>query len=328
MKFDFQQQITHGKFTLGISILIYILGFVFLRNDITDIEGGILWDIFKNSFPLLSKSRWTTLAIHLITIYLILELDAVFALNRVRTTFHISVFLILLTVCPFIFNIGPYSITSILILISLFPLFYSYQDKNSSIRIFYAGLFFSIGIMFAPQLVWLFPVYFISIGYISALNNKTFVSWIWGMTLPFIFLASCCYYFDYSELFIITISEIFDVEKINYSYIKTPELINIFTITFLIIISFCHQFYTSYLDKIKTRIYLYIISWIEFALLLILILIPGKAIEILSATTPFVSIMIAHLFCYSDSKSSRIFFIFTLIILIGLLIFNFYNIYA
>lgn len=328
MRLNLRQQIANGRYTLTLMIIIYLASFFILRKDTHIANDGFLWNMLSQNFPHLSSSKWMTLILHAITAYMILEIDAVFALNRVRTTFHISSFLFLLTINPTVFNIGPHTVASILILSSLFPVFYSYQNKNSSPRMFYTGLMFSICTMFVPSTIWIAIVYFISIGYIGILNIKNVLAWIWGAILPYMMLASFCYYFNCTDLFFNSLSELFNIGKINYTSLHLFDILNITAIAILILVSFGHLLHTSFLDKIKTRIFLYIISWIPLLLMLTIFIEPDEATGIISVAYPFISIMIAHLFCYSDSKGGNIFFVVTLTALSALFIFNIYNIYA
>lgn len=330
VKINLRHNIANGKYTLLVASVFYLTSFFFLRKDVdvTAENGSMLWDSLVSVFPSLLTSKWTTLVTHSALVYLILELDAVFALNRIRTTFHISVFLFILSISPFLLNVGPLSLSALLIAVSLFPLFYSYQDRNSSPRLFYSGLFFGLAAMFSLQLLCLFAVYFFSMIAIGSFNARSFFAWLWGFIMPGILFSSCCYCFgcvDFLKQYNEYISGLFHPD---YSAFCLLVILNAAAVFFLAISSFSHLFYTSFLDKIKTRILLYIISWFAVLLILSLLLFPSQATGLVSASVPFVSIMAAHMFCLSNTRNGDAFFYIILVMFMALFTFNLYSIYA
>lgn len=329
MKNTLRGIVVNGKYTLPVVLLVYIAGFFLLRSDVVKYyDAGILWNSLYSSFPVLFSSRWTTLVLHGIFAYLILELDTLFALSRTRTTFHVSSFLLLLTVCPFMLDIGPYSFAALLIVFSMFPLFFSYQARESSPRMFYVGLFFSLSTLFVPSFVWMIPVYIIAVANIGILNAKNFFSWLWGMFLPYLFVISGYYFFDCLYLFDKLWEDMCWKVPLDYSSVTMSAVLNAAVLLLIVLSSFGHLFYTSYMDSIKTRIFLYILSLIPFFVFLIGILKPQYFIDIVSITLPFVSIMMAHMLCHTDSRNGNMFFYFIFTLLLSLAAFNIYNVYA
>lgn len=329
MKNALKVKVVNGKYTLPVILLVYLTGFFLLRSDVEKVfDAGIVWDALYSHFPVLFSSKWISLLLHAIFVYLILELDALFALSRTRTTFHISSFLLLLTVCPFIFDISPYLLAALMIVLSLFPLFFSYQLKESSPRMFYVGLYFSISTLLVPSFFWMFPVYLIAIANIGIFNVRNFFSWLWGALLPYGFIYSYCYCFDSMSVLDNLWKDIYKAFPLDYSSMSLSVIINASAILFIVFSSFGHLFYTSYMDKIKTRIFLYILSLFPFFMFLIAVFRPLSFIDIISVALPFVSIMMAHMLCHTDSRNGNVFFYFVIILLSSLMVFNIYNIYA
>lgn len=329
MKSTLRGIVVNGKYTLPVVLLVYITGFFLLRNDVAKYyDAGILWNSLYSFFPALLSSRWTTLLLHGIFAYQILELDTLFALSRTRTTFHVSSFLLLLTVCPFMFDIGPYSLAALMTVFSLFPLFFSYQIRESSPRMFYVGLFFSLSTLLVPSFVWMIPVYILAIANMGILNAKNFFSWLWGMFLPYLFIISAYYFFDSLYLLDKLWEDMSWMVPLDYSSVTMSTVLNAAVVLFIVFSSFGHLFYTSYMDKIKTRIFLYILSLMPFFVFLIALMRPLFFTDIISVTLPFVSIMMAHMLCHTDSRNGNVFFYFVFTLLLSLAAFNIYNVYA
>lgn len=328
MKNGLRGLVVNGKYTLPVVLLVYLAGFFFLRGDVGKVyDAGILWNALYSHFPLIFSSRWATLVLHAVFVYLILELDAVFALSRTRTTFHISSFLLLVTVCPFMFDVSPYSIAALLIVLSLFPLFFSYQIRESSPRMFYVGLYFSISTLIVPSFFWIFSVYVIAIANIGVFNAKNFFSWLWGSLLPYLFVFAYCYCSDCMPLLDNLWEDIYKAFPLDYSSVSLSVILNASAVVFIVFSSFGHLFYTSYMEKIRTRIFLYVLSLFPFILFVIAVFRPLFFIETISVALPFVSIMMAHMLCHTDSRNGNAFFYFVIVLLSSLAAFNIYHIY-
>ncbi|HIT83082.1 MAG TPA: hypothetical protein IAA99_02640, partial [Candidatus Avibacteroides faecavium] len=101
MRANLPAKIAHSRYTLVVCIVLYAASFLMLRQDMADGgEGGILWQWLDKSLPALTVSRWSTLALHVLALYMLLELDTVFALIRQRTLFQLSALLLFLSAMP------------------------------------------------------------------------------------------------------------------------------------------------------------------------------------------------------------------------------------
>lgn len=325
LRTNIRHTIVEGKYTLPVVVIIYLVSFFLFRNDVADVyDGGMLWYMLRDSFPLLFTSRWLTLVLHALAVYAVLELDAVFALIRVRTTFQISTLMLLLAAFPSLFNIGPASIAALLVISSFFPLFFSYQKHDVSVRMFYSGFLFSLATMFIPMILWMLPLYLIFIFSIGSGSLRNVAAYLWGISIFYMMVAGLCYYFDVVPLFTSMLSDIFKVEDINYESIGTDALVNISVLSFLTLTSVAHFAYTSFKDKIRTRIFLYIISWTSLIVTLLILILPSEANELLTLSFAFISILASHTFCLVDSRSGSIFFGVFMLLLLAVLGYNIY----
>lgn len=325
LRTNIRHTIVNGKYTLPVVVIIYLLSFFLFRNNVSAVyDGGMLWHILRDSFPALLTSRWVTLALHALAVYTVLELDAVFALIRVRTTFQISTLMLLLASFPTLFNVGPASIAALFVFASFFPLFFSYQKHDAPVQMFYSGLLFSLATMFVPKILWFMPLYFIFIVSIGSGSLRNMIAYIWGISIFYMIVAGLCYYFGAMPLFVTMVRDIFSVESISYESLGIDALINISVLSFLILTSVVHFAYTSFKDKIRTRIFLYIISWISLIVMFLILILPSEANELLTLSFAFISILASHTFCLVDSRSGSVFFGIFMLLLICVLGYNIY----
>lgn len=325
MRTNIREKIVSGKYTLPVIIILYIVSFALFREDAAVHEdGGMLWDFMTDRMPILFSTKWIALILHALAVYMILELDAVFALIRIRTTFQISCFLILLTIFPDIMGLNPGTFAGIAIFASFFPLFYSYQRKKTPSKMFKSGFLLAIASLFFPKALWLLPIYILGTINMSSLTLRNLIALVWGTAMPLIFISGYCFCYDCMDIVRNMFAEIFTVPRIDYSNIALPTVIDVCTLILITIISTGHFTYTSFKDKIKTRLLLYFITWISTIVFVMILLLPHLAHELLSLVIMPVSLIVAHTFCLTESRSGNIYFIITAILFVALFIYNFF----
>ena len=100
------------------------------------------------------------------------------------------------------------------------------------------------------------------------------------------------------------------------------ELATLGYLFLLFIVSATHCLVAGYEDKIRTRSYLHFLIFLNFCLFAYVVLQPALSVHLLSLLLIGVSILAGHLFVLTNSRSSNLFFILSLIGLFALFGFN------
>lgn len=100
------------------------------------------------------------------------------------------------------------------------------------------------------------------------------------------------------------------------------EVVTLGYLFILYIVSSIHCIVAGYEDKIRTRAYLHFLIFLNFCIFLFIVLQPALSMNLLSLLLIGISILVGHLFVLTNSKSSNLFFIGSMITLIALFCFN------
>ena len=297
----FQLDIAAGRFTLPVVILISLL----------------LWGITSQTWGELGS-----LAIMILTGYLMIEMNTAFSLIRTRTTLPVSIYWYLMTSLLFLHPFEWTHFIPLLFILSIFQLFYSYESHSASVPIFHSTFFIGIGSLIFPPFIYLIPLLFISTISFRSLNIKSFFAGLLGLATPYWFLFGHAFFHDEMHLFYKPFQELFHFYPINYYEVPSHALISWGTITILLLISSIHYVIVSYQDKTRTRINL---TFIAFSSILTTIFIAIQPIH-LNVLFPIqligTSILTAHLFTLTRNRFTNIFFLVVFLLFIILTCYN------
>lgn len=297
----FQIDVATGRFTLPVVILVCLF----------------LW--------VLTSGKWQD-AISLLTCaataYLLIEVNTAFALIRTRTAAHVSLYVFLTTICLFLHPLQLTTFVPLAFLISVSQLFRSYESANASESIFHAFLFIGIGSLMFPQLLYFIPLFYLSMISFRSLSLKSFFAGIIGLTVPYWFLFGYAFYYDQMDLFYRPLLEVIHFQPISYYALGLEQLISCGVVTLISLVSSVHYFNVSYLDKVRTRIFLFFLIAVEVWTYLLGILQPQHFNVLLQIQIITGSILTGHLFTLTRNRFTGIFFIITFVILIALTIYN------
>lgn len=297
----FQVNIATGRLTLPVVILVCL----------------ILWGI--------GVSEWKDFGTCLITAlcgYLMIEMNTTFSLIRTRTTLPTCIYWYLSTIFFFLYSFDWQNFAPLAFLLSISNLFMGYESTKSSIHLFHTFFFIGLGSLAFPQLIYFTPLLAISTIAFRAMNVKSFFAFLLGLATPYWFLFAYAFYYDDMQLFHNIIKEMVHFHSIDYSELKTTEIIAGVFSTLLLMISSVHYFQVAYLDKTRTRIYLSFIAYAGWWTTLLMFLQPRHIHALLPIQLIGGAFLAGHLFTLTRNKFSGLFFIVTFILFIILTIFN------
>ena len=108
----------------------------------------------------------------------------------------------------------------------------------------------------------------------------------------------------------------------QYGILGMDRIISCGIITLISLVSSVHYFHVSYLDKVRTRIFLFFLIAVEAWIYLLGILQPQHFDILLQMQVIVGSILTGHLFTLTHNRFTGIFFIITFVLLIVLTIYN------
>lgn len=297
----FQTDVASGRFTLPGVVLMCLL----------------LW--------IVTSAQWQeaiSLLACALTAYLLIEINTAFTLIRTRSTLHVSFYVLLTTACTFLHPLQQATFVPLCFLIALFQLFRSYEVPQASGSIFHAFFFIGVGSLFFPQLLYFIPLFYLGMIGFRSLSAKSFFAGLIGLMVPYWFFFGYAFYYDKLDLFYHPLVEAVRFQPISYHHLELNQIMGLGVITLLSLVSSIHYFSVSYLDKVRTRIFLFFLISIEVWSYMLGALQPQHINVLLQIQIIIGSIMAGHLFTLSRTRFTGIFFIVTFVILIALTLYS------
>lgn len=297
----FQIDVASGRVTFPVVILVCLLLW------------GITFNEWQDAISLLACA---------LTAYSLIEINTTFTLIRTRSTLHVSLYVFLTTACLFLHPFQPATFVPLIFLIAIFQLFRSYESPYPAGSIFHAFFFIGLGSLLFPQLLYFVPLFYWGMINFRSLSPKSFLAGLIGLSVPYWFFLGYAFYYDKMDLFYDPLQEIIHFQPISYGVLGLNRIISCGVVTLLSLVSSVHYFNVSYLDKVRTRIFLSFLIVIEAWIYLLGILQPQHFNILLQMQIIAGSILTGHLFTLTRNRFTGIFFTITFVILIVLTLYN------
>ena len=253
-----QNQVTAGRFTLPVVILICTLCWVstyFLFPDLmtapTQENLSSFWQSARDFLLPGWAERIVSFLVYAVIGYFLIELNNQFGIIRMRASMQTAIYFLLVTACPEMHLLYAGDIAALAFLISIYFLFKSYQQSRAAGYLFYSFLFIGAGSILFPQLtvlsvLWLFEAY-----RFQALTPRSFCGALLGWMLPYWMLFGHAFFYNEMELFyrpfieLTTFGDVF-----NLQILQTWELAVLGYLLVLFIVSAVHCIAAGFEDKI------------------------------------------------------------------------------
>ncbi len=258
--------------------------------------------------------------------YLWIETNNAYSLLRIRSRLTSAIF-VFLTGC--MFSLHPLQdslFVSCLMLGSYYLIFKSYQQTNVSVCFLHTFLCIGLGSLLFPQLLYFAPFYFwYASVYLRSLTWHSFWAGLTGLILPYWFMAGYALYTGEISILKAHFCELTNFRAFSLeTYLQHPPLqaAIIGLIVIFSLVASIHYIRTSFNDKIRTRMFMYLILFQEFLITLFLILQPMH-FGILSGLLIMNSApILSHFFALTGSKLTNAAFILFLVLFTVLSLLN------
>lgn len=279
---------------------------------------SVLWCVHA-TFSLSLLMSW--ICCGLIT-YIIIELVNTNALIRIRTSLTPAIFLIVMGAMTWLHPSTEAFLSALCVALSYLFLFRTYSKPQPVHSIFLAFLLLGCGSCICPPLCILSVCYWgYMASYLRCLTPRTFSSACLGLLFPYwIWAGGCIYNRNFAPLAehfekIYTAQPLSSIFLTQLSYAQTTAALFTLCLALLCIV---HYLQTDFNDKIRIRMYFYLLIIQELVLGVIAILFTQYSqvwMVLWQLNTCFLS---AHYFALTSSRLSNLLFIITLLIYIAI----------
>lgn len=246
--------------------------------------------------------------------YLWVETNNAYSLLRIRSRLTAVVYALLMGGIFFLHPLQDGSYVVCCMVVSYYLLFGSYQLSHAIVPIFHAFLFIGIGSLFFPQLLYFVPFYlWYSASHLRSLTWRTFWSAMTGIILPYWFLAG--YYLLFQEDFTPFLDHFRELTvfqpvcSANYAGWEVIRVAPLAYVAFFSFIGIVHYVRTSFNDKIRTRMMLYVLLSQEILITVFLVLQPVHFNLLFGLLAMNSAPFISHYFALTDTRLSHILFL-------------------
>ena len=250
--------------------------------------GSLLW-ILPEAGNLLLWGGWF---VALLTTYVWMETNARQQLIRERSRMVSTTVFASLSAVPLLHEFRLASLLPLALLLCYVCLFSAYQERRPEGKMFHAFLLLALASLLLPQVLWLVPLLLFSCSlHLRSLTLGSFGATIMALLLPVVgYSLWALVKWDFSLLITFLENTRHALTHIDWSYwqsvyVATPATLPTSEWQFLVsaggtlllsLISITHQVRTSYLDKIRVRMYYYLIALVQGGLTVLLILFPEE----------------------------------------------------
>ncbi|MDR2843642.1 MAG: hypothetical protein LBV57_03225 [Candidatus Symbiothrix sp.] len=257
---------------------------------------------------------WISTGIQIGIAFLLVFLNQTFGMIRGRTALPAIFFLLLTGTNPLYFNDLTGSISALVIIVCLFWLLGCYQNPNSQLAAFNIALLLTLGSFYWPPLIVFFPLVWFGMFRFRSLNIKSFVAFLLGFLLVFLFLITWSIYSkDNISLFL---DELFQYDALRYVQYFPFELRESIVIGFLLllfVLSGFKIFMADISEKVKS---ITILSWFFIFTLVVLVfyIIQYQFVKEwgLILHIPF-AFLLSHYFSSPNNRGNSWLFLFTIL---------------
>lgn len=312
-----------------------------------------LWWLPQGEYSNESLAGWIVYAL---TTYVLIELSNVNMLLRIRSRLISSLFLTLLAVCGFVHQFQTATLVSFAMVLVLYILFSSYEQRGATTQSFHVYLLLSLGSFAYPPLLLLQPVLLLCQAvFMRSVSLRSFIAGIMGLLVPYWFWAAACLVqTDFMPLYqqwmdiiepintpilavqsgepitasfwlkvLATLYSGASIETLNYNLLSdTPlRLVPLAAASVVVgllgLTGFIHYMRKHYDDKIKVRMCFHTILTIQVVLTFWLLFQPRQLPYLFPLLLMITAPAAAHFFALTHTVMTNLWFVTCLLLLVA-----------
>lgn len=188
-----------------------------------------------------------------LAVYMMVELNNKNLLLRVSSRMLGSMLGILLTVAVAYHAFQPGCVVMLLLQLSFFPLFASYQRPEPPLS-FRSFLLLSLASLVFPKLVWLVPLFWQIQWFFRTLSFRSFLASLMAVFTVYWMFAGIAALMGGFPLFLEHVKAMVSFHPGDYQRLDYREVVTFFFLMLLFVIGTIDNYAHSYLDRVRTRI--------------------------------------------------------------------------
>lgn len=313
---NFQKSIVNNRTTLPIAgAVALILWFVLPPEQPTVFSNRADYGLWRIVPTFLQEGYWSlgiSAVCAALAVYLMAELNNTNVLLRVSSRMHASTLAFLLgIVVPFHQCQIPGCVSMVFMLLSLFPLYATYQ-MPSPMHTLFAYIMASMASLTCPKLLWLVPLYWLIQIYFRAFSLRCLVASLLGTTLPYWFYGGIAVMTDTTAEFLNHIKSVVEFDWYDYTTLDYRNVV-VFAFIVLLFLSGTVDFYINqYLDKTRVRIIYKAMIMYGIVTTIIIAVFPQYFWTFLPLLLVCSTLLFSHFFTLTHTKFSNIYCIILL----------------
>lgn len=249
--------------------------------------------------------------------YVLVEMNNVNMLIRVRSRLVSSVWLVSAAVIPLVHTYSHGLVSAVCLSVAYYQLFKTYQDHNSQLNAFHSALMLSIGSLFVPHLIF-FQLFFLwhQAVFLRSVTLRSLGAVLLGAAMPFVVVAGYALVReDLSFLFqwAAALSWYRPISSEAYQTLTLQQWASWSVISLWGWIGMVHYLSTSYRDRIQTRMLLYVFVCQFLVIEAFVALQPQHLDDWMPLLMVTASPLTAHFFALTGSRFTNALFLVALL---------------
>lgn len=258
--------------------------------------------IFSISAWALTSYNWIVALIYSLMTLFLWIFERRFTLFRTKSQLHLTFFVLFSILTPSLHTNVKGSIIMVLVTISIYSLFNSYQQRDAVLSLHFIGILGGIGALIDPRTtIFIFIIWFIAYQ-VQAIHIKGFISSLLGMILPLILWATYLlvnnhlaqfpdFICQYENLYI---PQIPIFQWVHWTILGFISILVITTTTYLV--RYAHY------DKRRIATYMNLISATSISLILCLFIFSDWWTVTIPSLYGITSLLVGHYFSNQKGK--------------------------
>lgn len=271
---------------------------------------------------LFHQQWWIQFACFALAVGTMTELDNHNALMRIYSRMVPVTFICLSCCACFLFPSMSGAIFQLCFIASLYTLFLSYQDRQSTGWTFYTFLLLGLGSVAQPQALWLVLVYWLLMGFtIYSLSWRTFCASVLGVLCPYWFMVAWILFGNDGDFtpFISHLEAVVSYTlPADYASVGLPTMVFAGLTVVLTLVGSLHFVHNSFRDKIRTRQLYYSLMLLFGTATVVLAIKPQHSDVMLRVMIATGSPLIGHFIGLTATRLTNILF-YIILTAVGLL---------
>ncbi len=315
-----QNHISGSVFTLPVCAFIICVLWWFPFTSST----GSLFDRLN-----FDQSHFAALALVALTAYVLIEMNNVNILIRVRTRMVSSIWLVSAAVIESFHNYSSGLVAAFFLALAFHLMFSTYQHRDCQASTFHYAVAIGVASIFVPFCVALLPLFlWHQTFFLRSMSIRSLCAAIVGFIFPWILWVSYCVYKEYYTYLTEWVSQLttyYPIQWDSYTQLTYHQIASWGMVSLWTFIGAIHYLSTTYYDKIQVRMMLYSFVIIFFFVEAFIALQPQNLDVMLPMLTMAGAPLMAHFYALTKSWFTNSIFVLSVMAYIALGYFNLFS---